>query len=314
MKMSIEKWNELDFQEAAAVMYAARHAELQGRKSIESLVKQFLNWKYISPPVVVCARSDETLVGWVMLHITNPRVVELNPGPFGGHPLVVPGPNSERVKADLITEALTYATVQGFEKIDLTIEQEEGDELHRACSMYEAQGFRPFYFCMKCSLSEHQGSGVNTPAGIEICQVRKVEEDDLYHCYCDAFSGGEARFFHDQSEDERWEFFKELSPYDVMDEECSLVLMKDQQVIGFTYVLQYGGKDNSHLNLICIHPDVQGQGFGKTLLQLTMKKAAQQCKTMTLYTEADTSARALYHRCGFEKGGGTITYIYRISE
>lgn len=311
MKMSIHKWNEIDFQELAAVMYAAKQLELQ-REDIKLLVNTFQKWKYDEPPVVICARSDETLIGWLVLHITNSTVAEINPGPFGGHPLVLPG--EEEVRSSLVEEAINYALMKGIEKIDLTIAMEETDEFKQHESWYTACGFEPFYFCMKCTFSEHEYADVKIPAGVEISQTREVKKEDLYYCYYDAFSGGEAQFFFDQTEVERWGFFTELAPAEAVNEECSLVLMKDQQVIGFTYVLNYGREGNGHLNLICIHPDFQGQGLGRILLQLTMKKAAQQYKTMTLYTEADTNALELYKKCGFKKGGGSITYIYRVND
>ncbi len=308
MKISVHTWNEVDFQELAAVMHAARAHNK--RSTIQSLVQEFLHWRYDEPPVVICARSHDKLVGWLMLHITSPTMVEVNPGPFGGHPVVR---GSSEVRALLIKEAITYATARGFEKIDLTISMEEPSEQYKAyTSWYTAHGFEPFYFCMKCILSEQEYAGFKVPAGIEIKQTVQISEDDLYHCYYDAFNAGEAEFFFDQTEDEKWEFFRELSPSEALIEECSLVFIKDQQVVGFTYVLEYGGEENNHLSLICIHPDFQGQGLGKTLLLITMKKAARKYRTMTLYTEADTSALTLYRACGFKEGGGSITYIYRV--
>lgn len=303
MEISIHKWDEIDFQEIAAVAQAAR-PQLQ-RKDIESLTSD-RNWGH-DRFVAVLARSDETLVGWLVLYIANPVTVEINPGLFGGHPIGLPESYTE-IRSNLIKEALNWATAEGFERVDLTISMEE-PEFKAHEQWYRAFGFEPFYFCMKCNLSEHE-TDVTIPAGIEIKKTTEVSEGDLYHCYYDAFSAGEAQFFFDQTEDERWEFFKELAPSEVMIEESSLVLMKDQQIIGFTYVLKYGGEENSHLSLICIHPDFQGHNLGRALLLLTMKKAAQHYKTMTLYTEADTRARVLYRRCGFKKGGGSITYIY----
>jgi len=308
MEMSIHTWDEVDFQELAAAMHPAR---AHHKKTIQLLVHEFLRWRYSEPPVVICARSHNELVGWLMLHTTSPAMAEINPGPFGGHPVVR---GSSEVRACLIKEAISYATARGFEKIDLTISMEEPSEQFKTYeSQYTACGFEPFYFCMKCILSEQEYSGFEVPAGIEIKQTTQVSEDDLYHCYCDAFSAGEAEFFFDQTEDEKWEFFKELSPSEALIEECSLVFIKDQHVVGFTYLLEYGGEENSHLSLICIHPDFQGQGLGKALLFTTMKKAARKYRAMTLYTEADTSALELYRACGFREGGGSITYIYRIT-
>ena len=300
MDVSIHAWDDIDVHELAAVYAACNNLQ---KEEHTLLVRKFQNWEYDTSPVVICVHSDKTLKGWLMLHITSPTMVEINPGPFGGHPVVLPGSDSAKIRSVLIREALTYATREKFTKIDLTVPM--GSNTSK--DLYKTYGFEPFYFCMVCTLSDE--IRVTLPEGFKINHTSDVDEDDLYMCYYHAFSAGEAQFFFDQTEDEKRKFFSELASTGTMDEECSLVLMKEQ-VVGFTYVVQYGKEGNCHLNLICIHPDFQGLRLGEMLLRLTMRKAARQYETMTLYTEADTSALELYRACGFKKGGGNITYIY----
>jgi len=59
--------------------------------------------------------------------------------------------------------------------------------------------------------------------------------------------------------------------------------------------------DEAEIHNICVHPDFQGQGLGKAMLQALIRKLAVQ-KVQVIYLEARASndkALGLYHSVGF---------------
>ena len=69
--------------------------------------------------------------------------------------------------------------------------------------------------------------------------------------------------------------------------------------MGFAYVLP-DSERNCYISCMCVHPDFQGRGLGKMILQIIQKRAAAQGnKTITLGTEMGMRAFQLYKKYGF---------------
>jgi ribosomal protein S18 acetylase RimI-like enzyme len=156
------------------------------------------------------------------------------------------------------------------------------------------------YVEMVCHLSEQTIGAVAPPTGFEVKPLSTAPVDDLYPCYYAAFEAGDARFFFEQSEEERREYFDTLGLERALNEPASVVLVKGQRIAGFTCVLPYG-EGNRHISCMCVHPDFQRKGLGKFLLRLVVNAVAQGGhETITLGTSTGMGAFHLYRKHGFE--------------
>lgn len=155
------------------------------------------------------------------------------------------------------------------------------------------------YVEMVCNLSKQTQEDVTPPAGVSIRPLRAADEDQLYACYYAAFAAGDAKFFFDQEEQERKEFFGTLGRPEALDQPASATLWQDGQLIGFAYVLPYG-RNNCHISCMCVHPDFRRRGLGELLLRHIMQGATGHgYLTISLGTETEMAAYRLYRKHGF---------------
>lgn len=317
MQISTHKWEAVDLQALAALAYAARQGEAQRRNlTLEDLERRLRNLLAEESYEIVLAHGDEALAGWLALCDVSPTTLEVNPGQvLGGHPVVSPDGDFKSIGAGLIAAALDRAKQGGFEIVTLTTTMTGADAADAAFdAWYEARGLavQIQYVEMLCHLADQTPGPVTMPPDVVVRQVSTAREDDLYDCYHAAFSAGDARFFFDQSEQERRAYFDSLCDPEALNDPASLVLMKGQRVIGFSYVLPYGAVWNRHISCMCVHPEHMGTGLGKALLRLIMDRVADQGgETLTLGTEPTMRAFYLYRAHGFVVTAGNMTYVCR---
>ncbi len=82
-----------------------------------------------------------------------------------------------------------------------------------------------------------------------------------------------------------------------------VVVELQQQIIGYGVMMIAAGE--AHLLNLCIHPDRQGTGHGRELLNYLMQIAGQK-KASTVFLEvraSNTRARSLYYHAGFNEVG-----------
>jgi ribosomal protein S18 acetylase RimI-like enzyme len=143
----------------------------------------------------------------------------------------------------------------------------------------------------------------NLPEGFESKSLEDAKEDELYSCYYAAFLADDSQLFLEQSETERREFFDTLGFAQACNEPGSSMVLKDDQTVGFTYVVPYG-ETNCHISCMCVHPNCQRQGLGSFMLYFAKREAASQgYKTITIWTEPDMGAFQLYCKNGFKTMG-----------
>jgi ribosomal protein S18 acetylase RimI-like enzyme len=93
-----------------------------------------------------------------------------------------------------------------------------------------------------------------------------------------------------------------------MAEPTSLTLMKDQQLVGFSFVLPYGDA-NCHISCMCIAPEFRRMGLGELMLHTIMQNAPKQgYQTITLGTDTSMAAYKLYEKNGFEVMDGNLIW------
>ena len=153
---------------------------------------------------------------------------------------------------------------------------------------------------MMCHLAEQPQQEIILPAGFEIKSLADINQDDLYPCYCAAFQAGDSQLFIDQSQVERREFFDTLGFDQARNEPGSSMILKDNQIVGFTYVIPYG-KANCHISCMCVHPNFQRQGLGSLMLNhVKARGTSQGYQTITLWTERTMGAFQLYDQHSFK--------------
>ncbi|MFW9915709.1 MAG: GNAT family N-acetyltransferase [Candidatus Thorarchaeota archaeon] len=305
MDISTAKWNEIVIDEIATLIYSVKPAEMKSR---EATIERLQNWRQEveDSSVMVLARTKGALIGMLFLSRMSPTTMEINPGALGGHPLVLAGHSPKEVGANLIKEAIAWSRKEGYQFLEIWLQRDREEDPQLSAEYQTWYGSLGFFLegtsvDMVCYLSEQAVVEISMPAGFRVKPVMELSEDALYQCYYAAFNAGEAQFFFHQSEEERRAYFNTLGIRGSLNDEASLALMKEQQIVGFTFALPYG-KGNLHLSCNCIHPEFGQQGYGKLLLRLTMKKAAQLgMRTMTLFTDTEIRAYELYRKNGWRE-------------
>jgi ribosomal protein S18 acetylase RimI-like enzyme len=156
------------------------------------------------------------------------------------------------------------------------------------------------YIAMICLLGDQADCTASLPPGYEVRPLTEAHEADLYQCYYAAFQNGDAQFFFHQPEDKRRYYFDSLCLEDARVEPGSLIICKNEAVVGFTFVLPYG-ETNRHISCMCVHPDHQRQGLGEFMLHHALQAVGTQgYKSITLGTERSMGAFQLYRKYGFK--------------
>ncbi|MCK4933339.1 GNAT family N-acetyltransferase [Candidatus Bathyarchaeota archaeon] len=170
------------------------------------------------------------------------------------------------------------------------------------------------FCCFYKSISEINLENAQVPSYYEVEPLIETDENKLYQCYYQTFSTGKDRSFFDQTDAERRAFFTQtFNRSEPLNEETSLTLTKDQQIIGFSLVRPTHGAGNCHLWMFGVHPNCRRRGLGKSLLRLIMKKSAQRgFRTMSLSCELNNkSAYKLDQGQGFKKQFSKIAYSWK---
>jgi ribosomal protein S18 acetylase RimI-like enzyme len=319
LQISIRPWQDLDLREIAHLTHAAKEAESQtgGKKAVERIVKWLREQFAELPRLAVLARSGGRLVGWLMLVVQNPTKVEINPWYLGGHPLVTPDQDHREVGSLLLQEAIVWARNGGFEVVELCIARDltADPQVYESFSdWYASLGFRVREESVGFfrQLSSLDLPTLVTPEGIKVRLVTEVDQDELYRCYHDTMTAGQSRFFFDQSATERRAYFDTFGKTYGRHEETSLVLVQDEQIVGFSYTIPFG--EHLHLDWIGIHPRVRQRGLGRFLMLLLMERAVSAgFQTMGLSCDAgNTRAIALYRSLGWQQEDAELKYAAKL--
>jgi GNAT superfamily N-acetyltransferase len=312
MKLETSTWEGIDLHEIAKLTYNARQAHVQdGGLTVGRIEERFRNFLSEHPAKVISAYQGSDLTGLLILHIKNPTVLEMNPGQLlGGYPVVTPGQDNDELASTLIDGAIALAEKEGFTKIEAAVPMEVEENAYQP--LYEAHGFHIHihYVEMIYQLAELGEKEISLPEGFVPEQLKLSSADDVYRCYYNAFSTGDAQFFSDQEEQERRVYFNSLGYENAINEPASVALMKDQQLIGFCFVLPYG-KANCHISCMCIDSEYRRRGLGESLLHIAMSQACQQgYRTITLGTDTRMAAYKLYRKNGFVFTGGSVLWVW----
>ena len=162
---------------------------------------------------------------------------------------------------------------------------------------------------MVCDLTASTLKEPKIPDGFSLRPIVDVSNDEIWPCYNTTFlSSGDRRYLN-QTESQRKEsfddFFNRSKP---IEEDASLLLYHDKQVVGFMKINLYDS--GGFVNGIGIHPDFRGRGLARLLMTSSLVHAAQNgMKDLILEVDIEnTQAIALYKKIGFEKKRGSISH------
>lgn len=305
LSIQIKKWNEVNLGVLAELTYSSIHnsgLKLNAAKSVESVENWLGGQEFSEGSFVVLSYSDAELKGWLMVVQQDTDKFAINP--WGMHPFVSPNCDSKVVTSALVKHAIEAAEKRGASQIQFFVQgsREMTEEIHDAYKeLYNIQGLtaRGASVDMKLDLSEENVELVECPKEYQLVLSEQFDKETLYECYYNAFELEKLRFFIQQSEEERKEYFEELYSME-LNSEASVAIERNGTLTGFALVIPYG-EQNLHLTCICIHSDYAGKGLGRYLLSMVQRKTLEQdCKTMTLYTDQDIRAYDLYIKNGWE--------------
>ena len=157
------------------------------------------------------------------------------------------------------------------------------------------------YVEMVCHLEDKKFDDTIPVEGVIAKSIEGYNPDNLFDCYLNTFTKGDAKFFEFQNEKERRDYFNdELGFPIVLNNPASCIYQEKDGIIGFALVLPYL-ENNYHISCMCLLPEYQNMGIGKVMLNRIKKLAYEnQCKTLTLGTEIDMKAFHLYKDNGFQ--------------
>ncbi|MCK4668946.1 hypothetical protein KAT21_02365 [Candidatus Bathyarchaeota archaeon] len=101
LKVSIQRWGEVDVHELAKLACAALVTTYREDLTTARLENWLNRLEFDFAPVAVQARSAGELVGWLLLFMHDGKRAEINPWALNGHPLVSPRRNLEKSHPNL---------------------------------------------------------------------------------------------------------------------------------------------------------------------------------------------------------------------
>jgi ribosomal protein S18 acetylase RimI-like enzyme len=264
------------------------------------------------PSVFFLARSREKLVGWLCIETNSSKMAQM----WRWQPFIDPESCENEIASMLIEQAIEHVKKKGQTSLETCFDglpEQTGPTYRKYQAWYEKYGMKKVdeSAYLVCNLSEHEIKDIEFPVGYEIELLSESNEEELNNCYEEAFTASEVRYFLDLTKEQRREDFKQYFNRSEPLNEASSVLVKKQQILGFTVVRTR--TTEGYLSKIGIHPDFRGRKLGKLLLLSTMNKIIEQgLETMT--TDVDVinqTAYRLYSNVGFKKINHFITHAWR---
>lgn len=323
IEINTHNWNEIEIKEVAQLFHATRRASPLWRPNQNlDWSQQFIHQQIerFSPSFVILARSEKKLVGMTCIITTEPTIYDL----WRWHPIVLPGINENEIAASLIKAGIDQMHKAGVHRLEVCFDF-SNDQLtsetkayyQKYNSWYKQRGIvkldETVYMTSKVSscnlLAQHFPKD-----SFEIKSFSFEDKEKIYDCFYQAFLAGKDRSFLGKTEEQRRLMFNDyFDNPESLNKEASLILLRKNQVIGFSVFNTRPHVGDEHLAVFCIHPNYQGRGLGKTLLSLSISKITQQGeKLMSLGVDVDNvTAYELYKKNGFKTQTKLITHVWK---
>jgi ribosomal protein S18 acetylase RimI-like enzyme len=313
MDVMINTWDDVDVHELAHFTVSIRHAEGQlSTPTLEQIEQHFHRITKTCASRVVTAYSEDTLLGWLYLIIEYPKLVLMG----DWHPIVSPGDIERETAARLIEESIEYTRRERRERLEVAlpgITEKNKHVFTKQKEWYESQGMEKVSeeIFMECVLTASIDD-VEFPEGVDLKLLTEIDNNKIYPYFYETFLASRNMLWLDQTAEQRRVTFDYwFSRSRPLNEKASIILMSDQQVIGFSVIRPTA--EGVHLEPFGIHPDYRRRGLGRALLLRSMKIVAQQgLKIMSLEVNIENRpAYQLYRSAGFKELHRNVVYCWK---
>jgi ribosomal protein S18 acetylase RimI-like enzyme len=275
------------------------------QRELETLRK---NYKFI----LFRAYHETQLNGFILLFVNTPKFGI----PWDWNPIVIPDKNDNRIASDLLKKCIQFSKNGDITRLEVcfTIEN-EAHKIHflKQVKWYKELGFYRLAeeVTMELLLDKSILQTMTKPNNYEIRTLNQVNRDFLPQIAYEVFNDSEDMMFLSLGEEEKKVMCEKY--FDVSEpiiEDVSFILLKDNNIIGFSVIKTNG--DDAELNSIGIIPGHRNKGLAKLLLSLSLKKLIEKGfkKILLDVIKDNKSAYNLYLQVGFNKLFSTIIYAF----
>ena len=232
------------------------------------------------------------------------------------HPLVLPGDHYDDVFILLVKESIKHTKSMGRNRLEvflMNLTDEYRPIYERVGPLYEAGGMKRGHEWteMVCDLTKSTLEEPDLPDGFSLRPIVEVTNDEIWPTYNATFLNSGDRRYLNQTDAQRREsfddFFNRKKP---LEEEASLLLYFEDQIVGFhkINIYDFGG----FVNGVGIHPDFRRRGLGKLMMTASLVRAAKNgMKNLILEVDIDNHrAIGLYEQLGFVHRKGSISHVW----
>ena len=318
-EISNKDWKDADLDELATLTFNSlqKSAFFQTERTYED-VKEWLNRNIerFPPNSIFLARNNEDLVGWLAVTLDiKPRISET----WRWVPYISPEVREQKdeIAMGLIRRCVEYVKNRGQTRLEVCfdrIREATMPQYIQYKAWFEAEGVHMVddnaYMRRNLDARELSEDDLVPPPGYIFRALTDVDVEALYSCYSRAFNESDIRVYHDMTQEERRADFEHYFEGRNRDDEASMAVAKDGEIVGFSLVHSRPGE--AHLADIGIIQAHRGKGLGRRILKHTLMKSAQKYDTMTLAVDVEnTAAYNLYVDLGFKIDYRIITHAWK---
>ena len=319
LEITDRDWEANDLDELATLTFDALQGSplFRAERTLDDVMR-WLNWsrERFKPASVFLARLGGELVGWLTVSLdVKPGISET----WRWVPYISPKAREQEdeIAAGLIGRCVEYVRERGQTRLEACFDRISGatiPQYERYRAWYEAEGVCKVddnaYMRRSLDPGEFVDEEVVLPPDYAYMPLVDADEEALYGCYSRAFIDSGVRAYHDMTEEERRADFEHYFGGEAMNEEASLVVVSDGEIVGFSLV--HSRPEEAHLADIGILPAHRERGLGRRMVKYSLMKAARNHDTVTLAVDVDNaSAFNMYRSLGFEVEYRIITHAWR---
>lgn len=313
-----QKWANLDIKELAELSARVREQEGLGNHSVQQM-EDYLKTMNERFPIeaVVLAFHDEQLVGWMGIE----RVTKSIGNVGRWQPFVDLSANREKVARLLISNVIEYAISNDMKRVEVGfggISEENLATLDTRRSWYVAEGWSKIEDTnfMVNNLMDYVPKTISSTIAYEIQSMTEYDNDEIFECYHESFTTGDARWIYDMTKEQRrQEFDKIFDRSRNINQDASFVIESDKKIVGFILIVTRSD-DEEHLEFMGVHPKYRRRGLAKNLLVESIKALQiKNAPSLTLGVDpVNVSATRLYEQVGFKTVSRIVRFSWKVSD
>jgi ribosomal protein S18 acetylase RimI-like enzyme len=319
LEINNRDWGDTDLDEVATLTFNALQDSpfFRAERTLDDVMR-WLYWSHerFAPASVFLAHYRGELVGWLTVTLdVKPGISET----WRWVPYISPEAREQEdgIAAGLIGRCVEYVRERGQTRLEACfdrISEKTMPQYEKYRAWFEAEGVCKLddntYMRKSLDPGEFTEHDVALPPGYEYMSLVDADEEALYGCYGRAFVESGVRAYHDMTEEERRTDFEHYFGGRTRNEEASMVVVRDGEIVGFSLVHSRPGE--AHLADIGIVPAHRGKGLGGRMVKYGLMNAARDYDAVTLAVDVDnTSAFNMYRSLGFEVEYRIITHAWK---